>query len=155
MLLGHHDYCGEEAGAKYASMICVLIRLRSDSFLVSIMSLQSLFVLFKIGRVPSFLMKYELDISRNSCQVACGIMDFKRFWTAWRVMGLVAFSSELEGPDRRGNLERETGIEPATNGLGSRYSTIELLPLHLGLYLRSGDLSLSEQYIRVHPAGFR
>ena len=26
------------------------------------------------------------------------------------------------------NLERETGIEPATNGLGSRYSTIELLP---------------------------
>ena len=26
-------------------------------------------------------------------------------------------------------LERETGIEPATNGLGSRYSTIELLPL--------------------------
>jgi hypothetical protein len=29
----------------------------------------------------------------------------------------------------RENLERETGIEPATNGLGSRYSTIELLPL--------------------------
>ena len=26
-------------------------------------------------------------------------------------------------------MERETGIEPATNGLGSRYSTIELLPL--------------------------
>ena len=25
-------------------------------------------------------------------------------------------------------MERETGIEPATNGLGSRYSTIELLP---------------------------
>lgn len=33
------------------------------------------------------------------------------------------------------NLERETGIEPATNGLGSRYSTIELLPLYNGLYL--------------------
>src|SRR5207302_7896051 len=32
-------------------------------------------------------------------------------------------------------LERETGIEPATNGLGSRYSTIELLPLdRLKLY---------------------
>jgi len=30
---------------------------------------------------------------------------------------------------RRDELERETGIEPATNGLGSRYSTIELLPL--------------------------
>ena len=29
----------------------------------------------------------------------------------------------------RERLERETGIEPATNGLGSRYSTIELLPL--------------------------
>jgi hypothetical protein len=27
------------------------------------------------------------------------------------------------------NLERETGIEPATTGLGSRCSTIELLPL--------------------------
>jgi hypothetical protein len=27
------------------------------------------------------------------------------------------------------SVERETGIEPATNGLGSRYSTIELLPL--------------------------
>ncbi len=26
------------------------------------------------------------------------------------------------------DMERETGIEPATNGLGSRYSTIELLP---------------------------
>jgi manganese transport protein len=31
---------------------------------------------------------------------------------------------------RTPSLERETGIEPATNGLGSRYSTIELLPLH-------------------------
>ena len=27
-------------------------------------------------------------------------------------------------------LERETGIEPATNGLGSRDSTTELLPLN-------------------------
>jgi hypothetical protein len=31
-------------------------------------------------------------------------------------------------------MERETGIEPATNGLGSRYSTIELLPLQSQLY---------------------
>lgn len=31
--------------------------------------------------------------------------------------------------DSEKGLERETGIEPATNGLGSRYSTIELLPL--------------------------
>jgi hypothetical protein len=28
-------------------------------------------------------------------------------------------------------MERETGIEPATNGLGSRDSTTELLPLRL------------------------
>jgi hypothetical protein len=48
----------------------------------------------------------------------------------------VLFSSELEAMpfERRVDLkilqpvERETGIEPATNGLGSRYSTIELLP---------------------------
>jgi hypothetical protein len=31
-------------------------------------------------------------------------------------------------------LERETGIEPATNGLGSRYSTIELLPLNINRF---------------------
>ena len=35
-----------------------------------------------------------------------------------------------------GDLERETGIEPAINGLGSRYSTIELLPLQPELYLK-------------------
>ncbi len=33
------------------------------------------------------------------------------------------------------DLERETWIEPANNGLGSRYSTIELLPLQRELYL--------------------
>jgi hypothetical protein len=32
-------------------------------------------------------------------------------------------------------VERETGIEPATNGLGSRYSTIELLPLQVPISL--------------------
>jgi hypothetical protein len=41
-------------------------------------------------------------------------------------------------------LERETGIEPATNGLGSRYSTIELLPLHLRLYVYPGGLALDD-----------
>ena len=30
---------------------------------------------------------------------------------------------------RKKSLERETGFEPATNGLGSRDSTTELLPL--------------------------
>jgi hypothetical protein len=39
------------------------------------------------------------------------------------------------------NLERETGIEPATNGLGSRYSTIELLPLQTELYLAESTQS--------------
>jgi hypothetical protein len=33
-------------------------------------------------------------------------------------------------------LERETGIEPATNGLGSRYSTIELLPPRIEIIRR-------------------
>ena len=42
------------------------------------------------------------------------------------------------------NLERETGIEPATNGLGSRYSTIELLPLRLPLYC---EAARSDQWI--------
>ena len=48
------------------------------------------------------------------------------------------------------NLERETGIEPATNGLGSRYSTIELLPLNrdytsiLSPWSNSHDDSLSQ-----------
>ncbi|SPF33653.1 hypothetical protein SBA1_120027 [Candidatus Sulfotelmatobacter kueseliae] len=32
-----------------------------------------------------------------------------------------------------GKVERETGIEPATNGLGSRDSTTELLPLGTAL----------------------
>ena len=39
------------------------------------------------------------------------------------------------------SLERETGIEPATNGLGSRDSTTELLPLKNALEIsrcRSG-----------------
>jgi hypothetical protein len=42
-------------------------------------------------------------------------------------------------------LERETGIEPATNGLGSRDSTTELLPLWLrcsGFRLRADVVPL-------------
>src|ERR1700757_98026 len=42
------------------------------------------------------------------------------------------------GVEERRNLERETGIEPATNGLGSRYSTIELLPPSTLHYIHSG-----------------
>ncbi len=38
-----------------------------------------------------------------------------------------------------GDLERETGIEPATNGLGSRYSTIELLPLDVAIIALEGE----------------
>ena len=45
-------------------------------------------------------------------------------------------------------LERETGIEPATNGLGSRYSTIELLPLRIELYPEAvTDLELRDGLI--------
>ena len=43
-------------------------------------------------------------------------------------------------------LERETGIEPATNGLGSRDSTTELLPLKKRL--RDPTLPLG-----ISPAG--
>ena len=40
------------------------------------------------------------------------------------------FPGDLDGIFcRPASLERETGIEPATNGLGSRDSTTELLPL--------------------------
>jgi hypothetical protein len=39
-------------------------------------------------------------------------------------------------------LERETGIEPATNGLGSRYSTIELLPLGITHYTEMHTLEV-------------
>jgi hypothetical protein len=45
----------------------------------------------------------------------------------WGTLGFVAFC-EMWGTGAAQILERETGIEPATNGLGSRYSTIELLP---------------------------
>jgi hypothetical protein len=41
-------------------------------------------------------------------------------------------------------LERETGIEPATNGLGSRYSTIEPATL---------PLSYSRQFLDYMHAG--
>ncbi len=50
-------------------------------------------------------------------------MDSKAIWGMLSVFQWGNVSSFLL------NLERETGIEPATNGLGSRYSTIELLPL--------------------------
>jgi hypothetical protein len=47
-------------------------------------------------------------------------------WDVWFSGGRSAVQRSLPGSVLR--LERETGIEPATNGLGSRYSTIELLP---------------------------
>ena len=53
-----------------------------------------------------------------------------------------------------GNLERGAGIEPATNGLGSRYSTIELLPLRTQLYLaESGEFPRSSIWPRKQFAG--
>ena len=50
-----------------------------------------------------------------------------RVGMAQRRQGRRHNGQSLDGVRRR-FLERETGIEPATNGLGSRYSTIELLP---------------------------
>jgi hypothetical protein len=47
------------------------------------------------------------------------------------------------------NLERETGIEPATNGLGSRYSTIELLPHGELRIVRVNAMAEEEQDLRV------
>lgn len=46
---------------------------------------------------------------------------------AWekQIREQAVFSDGFESSER---LERETGIEPATTGLGSRCSTIELLP---------------------------
>ena len=55
-------------------------------------------------------------------------------------------------------LERETGIEPATNGLGSRDSTTELLPLKNALEIsrcRSGfrlRAQTARKTARVTPA---
>ena len=42
-------------------------------------------------------------------------------------------------------LERETGIEPATNGLGSRYSTIELLPPACSVYQTCANSAASSK----------
>ena len=59
----------------------------------------------------------------------------------------------LNQRERLLHLERETGIEPATNGLGSRYSTIELLPLRLQLYCgRRVRGSASAPYILASSA---
>jgi hypothetical protein len=58
----------------------------------------------------------------------------------------VAFLGDFSVRTSVGNikfLERETGIEPATNGLGSRYSTIELLPLRMELYRDAGPQCLA------------
>ncbi len=45
-------------------------------------------------------------------------------------------------------MERETGIEPATNGLGSRDSTTELLPLK-----DPRSLSFAALRIGISPTG--
>ena len=48
-------------------------------------------------------------------------------------------------------MERETGIEPATNGLGSRDSTTELLPHFLLFVPRSFDFA-ADSGCRLPPA---
>jgi hypothetical protein len=47
-------------------------------------------------------------------------------------------------------MERETGIEPATNGLEGRDSTTELLPLERKKWWRWMD----SNHRRAQPAGF-
>jgi hypothetical protein len=47
----------------------------------------------------------------------------------WDDEGIRAMQRGLNVDTSKEELERETGIEPATNGLGSRDSTTELLPL--------------------------
>ena len=44
-------------------------------------------------------------------------------------LGLLDSTDSKASDAERNFVERETGIEPATTGLGSRCSTIELLPL--------------------------
>jgi hypothetical protein len=50
-------------------------------------------------------------------------------WLEWGTQPFCKVEGGHPPEDSCKFVERETGIEPATNGLGSRYSTIELLPL--------------------------
>ena len=58
--------------------------------------------------------------------------DDLRFQDLLRRMGFEHNSSRKNGRSGDLNVERATGIEPATSGLGSRHSTIELRPLGQG-----------------------
>ena len=71
-----------------------------------------------------------MEQSAYLAQFAYAVPFFRRLWDSMdsKAIGRMVWDFRL-------NLERETGIEPATNGLGSRYSTIELLPLQTELYL--------------------
>jgi hypothetical protein len=48
------------------------------------------------------------------------------------------------------NMERETGIEPATSSLGSWHSTAELLPLSVNPYLLAQALYCQRQQGRFN-----
>ena len=77
-------------------------------------------------------MSYGLRIARTIARHASFEQVFTLLWTVWTVCHFVCSSLRKSWwyvEMSRERLERETGIEPATNGLGSRYSTIELLQL--------------------------
>jgi hypothetical protein len=59
----------------------------------------------------------------------------KRNYYIFNLNCMSALNETVQGEQRRNrnSLERETGIEPATTGSGSRHSTAELLP-HDNLY---------------------
>ena len=92
---------------------------------------------FKLSWLPimaTISISYGLRIRRidlhvvppvSSCAYFCGQYGQYEIPRANPEKAVLVVTVEMS----REKLERETGIEPATNGLGSRYSTIELLPL--------------------------
>jgi hypothetical protein len=89
----------------------------------------------RLNPCPSLdsLFQKLLGSMKASCTVQIGQLK-NLIWTSLkfsRPCGTefgMGFARNLQEPEDLKVVERETGIEPATNGLGSRYSTIELLP---------------------------
>jgi hypothetical protein len=71
--------------------------------------------------------RYDIGSERDLTRAARQLDE-----AAGRVPGIVRTRTDHRGTDDPGfseeNMERETGIEPATSGLGSLRSTAELLP---------------------------
>ena len=93
-------------------------------------------------------MRCTLEYAAFSASFAYGVLHFSENWTVWTVR----FLGNREFGECA--LERKTRIEPATNGLGSRDSTIELLPLYrcdYKLAFLAWNASVSGFY--EHPRG--